>query len=65
MANVLCHSLQSELVESQSKCSSLGRGTAADGKGDGLDNTLLYARKRHMVQSTGHSAGTGAESRGS
>ena len=40
---IIRSSLQGQLVESSSPCSPMGRGIAADGKGDGLDNTLLHA----------------------
>jgi hypothetical protein len=50
--NELLDSLQGKLVKSQSQYPSVGGRITADGKGDDLDNTLLYAPKGHLVSST-------------
>ena len=43
LINHICTSLQGQLVESSSPSPEVGRGIAADGKGDDLDNTLFHA----------------------
>jgi len=53
----LLDSLQGKLVESQSEYPSVGGRITADGKGDDLDNALLYAPTGHLVSSTHKSPG--------